>query len=150
MRSFQSIYLTSCTLHCLSRITYSTIFLNLAISLCLSFCTVLYPPAWEKLARKELGGEIGPKELEWITPEGIKLKPLYTGRDNYPLWIFHLVTCPVLFILRKVFTLWLLNDIICIHLSTSIILLNDLNKLDNIPSSIHSSSSGSILVLLIW
>ena len=41
--------------------------------------SVLYPPAWEKLARKELGGEIGPQDLEWITPEGIKLKPLYTG-----------------------------------------------------------------------
>jgi hypothetical protein len=40
---------------------------------------VPYPPHWEKLARKELGGEIGPRELEWITPEGIKLKPLYTG-----------------------------------------------------------------------
>ena len=39
-----------------------------------------YPPHWEKLARKELGGEIGPRELEWITPEGIKLKPLYTGK----------------------------------------------------------------------
>ena len=35
------------------------------------------------LARKELGGEIGPKELEWITPEGIKLKPLYTGKINH-------------------------------------------------------------------
>ena len=41
--------------------------------------SVPYPPHWEKLARKELGGEIGPRELEWITPEGIKLKPLYTG-----------------------------------------------------------------------
>jgi hypothetical protein len=41
---------------------------------------VPYPPHWEKLARKELGGEIGPRELEWITPEGIKLKPLYTGK----------------------------------------------------------------------
>lgn len=41
---------------------------------------VPYPASWEKLARKELGGEIGPRELEWITPEGIKLKPLYTGK----------------------------------------------------------------------
>lgn len=41
-----------------------------------------YPPHWEKLARKELGGEIGPRELEWITPEGIKLKPLYTGTHD--------------------------------------------------------------------
>ena len=41
-----------------------------------------YPPRWEKLARKELGGEIGPRELEWITPEGIKLKPLYTGEKG--------------------------------------------------------------------
>jgi len=45
---------------------------------------VNYPTNWEKLARKELGGEIGPKELEWITPEGIRLKPLYTEGDVYP------------------------------------------------------------------
>jgi hypothetical protein len=55
--------------------------------------TVPYPPHWEKLARKELGGEIGPRELEWITPEGIKLKPLYTGMRVFSGVCMHIVTC---------------------------------------------------------
>jgi hypothetical protein len=54
-------------------VTYIHIYINIYIFI------VTYPTNWEKLARKELGGEIGPKELEWITPEGIRLKPLYTG-----------------------------------------------------------------------
>jgi methylmalonyl-CoA mutase len=40
-----------------------------------------YPSNWEKLARKELGNkEI--TSLEWNTPEGITIKPLYTQLDN--------------------------------------------------------------------
>lgn len=42
-----------------------------------------YPENWSKLATKELskpGKEpIGPEALEWHTPEGIKLKPLYSA-----------------------------------------------------------------------
>lgn len=37
-----------------------------------------YPAAWDKLAKKELGGKPG-SSLEWVTPEGITLKPLYTN-----------------------------------------------------------------------
>lgn len=40
-----------------------------------------YPAAWTKLATKELGGERGPDSLEWYTPEGLVLKPLYTSAD---------------------------------------------------------------------
>ena len=43
--------------------------------------TTQYPVDWEKLARKELGNDLEPKDVEWITPEGIKLKPLYTAHD---------------------------------------------------------------------
>jgi methylmalonyl-CoA mutase len=39
-----------------------------------------YPKAWEALAKKEIkGAEIS--SLEWKSPEGITLKPLYTGTD---------------------------------------------------------------------
>src|SRR6476469_949391 len=34
---------------------------------------------WEELARKELKGD--PESLVWATPEGIPVKPLYTGAD---------------------------------------------------------------------
>lgn len=40
-----------------------------------------YPPEWEKLANKELRGKHGADGLEWHTPEGIKLKPVYTEDD---------------------------------------------------------------------
>lgn len=40
-----------------------------------------YPEAWSKLARKELGGDRGPETLEWFTPEGLTLKPLYVAAD---------------------------------------------------------------------
>ena len=40
-----------------------------------------YPEAWSKLARKELGGARGPETLEWFTPEGVTLKPLYVAAD---------------------------------------------------------------------
>lgn len=41
-----------------------------------------YPKQWEKIAIKEIGPNLKtPEELEWITPEGIRLKPLYTGND---------------------------------------------------------------------
>src|SRR6201988_3001491 len=35
---------------------------------------------WEKLAREELKGA-DPATLAWATPEGIKVKPLYTAAD---------------------------------------------------------------------
>ena len=35
---------------------------------------------WEALARKERKGS-DPEELVWKTPEGIKVKPLYTAAD---------------------------------------------------------------------
>lgn len=40
-----------------------------------------YDPKWTKLVQKELGNERGPESLEKLTPEGIKLKPLYTSKD---------------------------------------------------------------------
>jgi methylmalonyl-CoA mutase len=40
-----------------------------------------YDPKWSKLVQKELGNELGPESLERVTPEGIKLKPLYTTND---------------------------------------------------------------------
>ena len=40
-----------------------------------------YDPKWSKLVQKELGNERGPESLEHTTPEGIKLKPLYTAKD---------------------------------------------------------------------
>ena len=46
--------------------------------------TTQYPADWEKLARKELGNDLEPKDVEWITPEGIRLKPLYTAQDVAP------------------------------------------------------------------
>ena len=42
-----------------------------------------YPPKWEKLASKELHGK-DPSSLEWKSPEGITLKPLYTASDLDP------------------------------------------------------------------
>lgn len=39
-----------------------------------------YDPKWTKLVEKELGGK-GPETLERVTPEGIKIKPLYTAQD---------------------------------------------------------------------
>jgi methylmalonyl-CoA mutase cobalamin-binding domain/chain len=38
---------------------------------------------WELNAKKEIGGS-SPKTLERLTPEGIKLKPLYTAADADP------------------------------------------------------------------
>lgn len=48
-----------------------------------------YDPKWSKLVQKELGNDLGPDSLERVTPEGIKLKPLYTandvkGKEEYP------------------------------------------------------------------
>ncbi len=40
-----------------------------------------YPSKWDELVTKELKGKRGPESLEWYTPEGIKLKPLYTKDD---------------------------------------------------------------------
>ena len=39
-----------------------------------------YPEEWTKLASKELKGK-DPSILEWHTPEGLVLKPLYTATD---------------------------------------------------------------------
>ncbi len=39
-----------------------------------------YPPGWTTLAKKELKGK-EPTSLEWKSPEGITLKPLYTAHD---------------------------------------------------------------------
>lgn len=44
----------------------------------------VYPPAWTTLAKKEIGNNQGPDSLEWKTPEGIVLKPLYTEADVNP------------------------------------------------------------------
>lgn len=44
----------------------------------------VYPPAWEKLAIKELGQKKGFDSIEKKTPEGIVLKPLYTAVDLNP------------------------------------------------------------------
>ena len=43
-------------------------------------CTAL-PPAWVKLATKEIGGADPAEKLTVNTPEGIALKPLYTASD---------------------------------------------------------------------
>jgi methylmalonyl-CoA mutase len=44
-----------------------------------------YNPAWSKLVQKELGGSKGPQDLEKLTAEGIKLKPVYTdGKGELP------------------------------------------------------------------
>ncbi|XP_069461880.1 methylmalonyl-CoA mutase, mitochondrial isoform X1 [Ambystoma mexicanum] len=42
-----------------------------------------YPlhPEWAALAKKQLKGK-DPEDLQWHTPEGIVLKPLYTSRDT--------------------------------------------------------------------
>lgn len=43
--------------------------------------------AWSALAAKELGGSRGPESLEKVTPEGIRLKPVYSdeqGKGEYP------------------------------------------------------------------
>jgi Methylmalonyl-CoA mutase len=40
-----------------------------------------YPADWAKLAKKELDDGLEPKDIEWVTPEGINLKPLYTAAD---------------------------------------------------------------------
>ena len=42
-------------------------------------CTL--PPAWVKLATKEIGGADPAEKLTVNTPEGIALKPLYTASD---------------------------------------------------------------------
>ena len=42
-----------------------------------------YPANWEKLATKELDGK-SPTTLEWKSPEGIVIKPLYTATDLDP------------------------------------------------------------------
>ena len=39
-----------------------------------------YPPKWEKNAKKEIGSD-SIESLEWKSPEGIILKPLYTADD---------------------------------------------------------------------
>jgi len=42
--------------------------------------TSAYPESWTKLASKEIskpGQTLGPEALEWFTPEGVKLRPLY-------------------------------------------------------------------------
>jgi methylmalonyl-CoA mutase len=48
--------------------------------------TASYPPEWQTLATKELrgSGATTPADLEWITPEGIRLRPLYTETDASP------------------------------------------------------------------
>ncbi len=38
------------------------------------------PDAWRELAREELGGR-DPEELVWTTPEGLRVRPLYTAAD---------------------------------------------------------------------
>jgi hypothetical protein len=40
-----------------------------------------YPADWDALVTKELKGKRGPDSLEWHTPEGIVLKPVYTKQD---------------------------------------------------------------------
>ena len=35
---------------------------------------------WRELARKELGGK-DPEELTRLTPDGLRIQPLYTARD---------------------------------------------------------------------
>jgi len=49
---------------------------------CRAFTNV-YPSTWDKLARKELKGK-GPETLEFTTPEGVVMKPLYTAADSDP------------------------------------------------------------------
>lgn len=50
-----------------------------------AFSTSEYNPAWSKLVTKELGGVKLPEDLEKVTPEGIKLKPVYTdGKGELP------------------------------------------------------------------
>ena len=39
-----------------------------------------YPERWSALASKEIGGSSA-ETLEWITPEGIRLRPVYTATD---------------------------------------------------------------------
>lgn len=41
---------------------------------------ITFPEAWAKLAQKELGDK-PLSDLVWLTPEGIKVKPLYTAAD---------------------------------------------------------------------
>ena len=43
-------------------------------------CKADYNPAWSKLVQKEIGGK-NPESLEKLTPEGIKLKPVYSHSD---------------------------------------------------------------------
>lgn len=49
-------------------------------SACRAFANA-YPPTWAKLARKELKGK-DPETLEFHTPEGIIMKPVYTAVDS--------------------------------------------------------------------
>jgi len=44
------------------------------------FCTSVKIAEWEKLAKKEIKGK-ELSSLDWSTPEGIKVKPLYTSID---------------------------------------------------------------------
>lgn len=41
-----------------------------------------YPQIWEKNAKRELKGDVS--TIEWKTPEGIVLKPLYSPNDIKP------------------------------------------------------------------
>ena len=44
-----------------------------------------YDASWSKLVQKELGGTKGPQDLEKLTAEGIKLKPVYSdGNGELP------------------------------------------------------------------
>ena len=44
-------------------------------------CKSNHNTTWLRLVRKELGGVKGPESLEKLTPEGIKLKAVYTSDD---------------------------------------------------------------------
>ena len=44
-------------------------------------CSSSYPGEWNDLVTKELKGKRGPESLEWFTPEGVTLRPLYTPDD---------------------------------------------------------------------
>ena len=52
---------------------------RIAFKIC-RFSSSNYPPEWIKLATKELGGK-APQVLEWKSPEGISIKPVYTSED---------------------------------------------------------------------
>jgi len=56
---------------------------NLSCRSRLAIRALSYPPAWEKLAKKEIKAETL-TSIEWKSPEGITVKPLYTGHDVDP------------------------------------------------------------------